>query len=151
VTLAAGLVAVVARLLPFLTGIGEAAGNAAAGSVGRAIGDAAVKRSTALWDRLWPRLRGKTSARHAITALANNPDIESARRQLAREITPVLANDPELASEVAALLTQVEDRRLAIDVGDISVSGDRNLVQLGQTNISIGEARDVDMGGRHRR
>jgi hypothetical protein len=66
VTLSMGLVAVIARLLPFLTGLGEAAGNAAAESAGRAIGDAAVKRSTALWDRLWPKLRSEASARQVV-------------------------------------------------------------------------------------
>ncbi|HEX6231511.1 MAG TPA: hypothetical protein VFZ63_00120 [Jiangellaceae bacterium] len=147
-TLAAGLVAVVARLLPFLTGIGESAGNAAATSVGKAIGDAAVKRSTALWDRLWPNLRGQDSARRAVAAVATDPDGTSARRQLAHEIAPLLAGDPELAHEVAALIRHVKDRGVAIDVGDISVKGDGNVVQVGETNISIGAASDVHIGGR---
>jgi hypothetical protein len=59
----------------------------------------------------------------------------------------VLAGDPELAHEVAALIRQVKDRGVAIDVGDISVKGDGNVVQVGETNISIGEASDVHIGG----
>jgi hypothetical protein len=148
VTLSVGLVGVVARLLPFLTGIGEAAGSAAAESVGKAVGGAVVKRSTALWDRLWPLLRGKPSARQAVSALADDPDAEPARRRLAQEIAPVLASDPELAREVAALLAQVQDPGVAIDVGEISVAGDRNVVQLGESNISIGQASNVDIGRR---
>jgi hypothetical protein len=147
VTLAAGFVAVVARLLPFLTGIGEAAGNAAATSAGKAIGDAAVKRSTALWDRLWPHLRGKNAARQAVTVLANDPAGVSARRELAHEIAPVLGRDPEMAREVAALIRHVKDRGVSIDVGDISVKGRGNVVQVGETNISIGDAGDVHFGG----
>ena len=147
-TLAAGLVAVVARLLPFLTGLGEAAGNAAVTSAGKAIGEAAVKRSTALWDRLWPSLRGKNSARQAVAAVAHNPDGTSARSRLAQEIAPVLASDPELARDVAALIRHVENRGVAIDVGDISVKGRGNVVQVGETNISIGEASDVHIGER---
>jgi hypothetical protein len=133
VTLSAGLVNVLARLLPFLTGMGEAAGNAAAESAGRAIGDAAVKRSTALWDRLWPKLRGEASARQAVAAVAKNPDGKHGRTMLAHAIAPVLARDPELAREAATLLQQV------------TVIGDKNVVQSGKTNISIGKARDVDI------
>ncbi len=148
-TLAAGFVAVVARPLPFLTGLGAAAGNAAASSAGKAIGDAAVKRSTALWDRLWPSLRGRYSARRAVTAVANDPDNTSARQQLSEEIASTLANDPALAHQVAALIRQVENRGVSIDVGDVSVEGNENVVQVGETNVSIGEASDVHVGDRY--
>jgi hypothetical protein len=147
ITLSAGLVAVLARLLPFLTGMGEAAGNAAADSAGRAIGDAAVKRSTALWDRLWPKLRGETFARQAVTAVAKNPDGEHGRTMLARAIAPVLAQNPELAREATALLRQV--RGTVNDIGKITVTGDGNVMQIGVNNISIGKARDVDIRNRN--
>jgi hypothetical protein len=149
VTLSVGLVAVIARLLPFLTGMGEAAGNAAAESAGRAIGDAAVKRSTALWDRLWPKLRGEASARQAVAAVAKNPDAGHGRTMLAHAIAPVLAHDPELAREAAALLRQV--RGTVNDIGEITVTGDGNVTQVGETNISIGKARDVDIRNRNHR
>jgi hypothetical protein len=149
VTLSVGLVAVIARLLPFLTGMGEAAGNAAAESAGRAIGDAAVKRSTALWDRLWPKLRGEASARQAVAAVAKNPDAGHGRTMLAHAIAPVLAHDPELAREAAALLRQV--RGTVNDIGEITVTGDGNVTQVGETNISIGKARDVGIRNRNHR
>lgn len=137
-TLAAGLVAVLARLLPFLTGMGEATGNAVADSAGKAIGDAAIKRSTALWDQLWPKLRGEASARRAVTAVAENPDAEHDRTVLAGAIASVLARDPKLAREATVLLEQVQ-------IGEITVTGDGNVVQSGKTNISIGKARGVDI------
>lgn len=149
VTLSMGLVAVLARLLPFLTGLGEVAGNAAADSAGRAIGDAAVKRSTALWDRLWPKLRSEASARQAVTAVAKNPDAAHDRTMLARAIAPVLAQNPELAREAAALLRQV--RGTANDIGEITVIGDGNVTQIGDLNISIGKARDVNIRDRNYR
>lgn len=149
VTLSAGLVAVLAPLLPYLTGIGKAAAGVAVERAGKALGEAAVRRSAALWDRLWPQLRGQAPAREAVAAIAEHPDDKGARTALAREVAVLLGGDPELAREAAALIRQVRDRGVAIDVGDIAISGDQNVVQVGEHNISIGGAHNVEIHDRN--
>jgi hypothetical protein len=144
-TLSAGLVALLAPLLPYLTGIGKAAADAAAERTGQAIGKAALQRSTALWRRLWPRLHDQRRAREAVIAIARDPAAEQARAVLADEIAVLLTGDPKLASETAALLRKVRNRGVRIDVERIKISGDQNVVQLGEHNLSIGQAQNVEI------
>jgi hypothetical protein len=65
---------------------------------------------------------------------------------LARAIAPVLARDPDLARKAAALLRQAWGT--VNDIGTITVTGDENVMQFGETNISIGKARDVNIRNR---
>jgi hypothetical protein len=148
VTLSTG-VAVLARLLPFLTGVGEAAGEAAAGEFGTAIGTAAVRRSTQLWDKIWPQLRNDPGARQAVGTLARKPNRDDAQQQLAAALARILAGDPKLADEVSALVEQVHSRGVAVDTGrvdvDVRVTGDNNVVQYGNDNNNLVRARGVNL------
>jgi len=144
-TLSADLVALLAPLLPRLTDVSTVAAYAAADQIGQRIGQAAVQRSTALWDRLWPRLRDRSAARQAVTAIAKNPDAKDARDALTLEVAALLAHDPELARETATLLRHVG---VANNVGRITISGDRNVVQTDGPNISIGRAHNVQFHDR---
>ena len=135
-TLSAGLVTLLSPLLPYLTGFGQGAADAAAERVGRSIGEAAVQRSAALWDRLWPGLRGRPPARQAVTAIAENPRAEQPRVALVREIAALLRDDPELARETAALLQEISGQGVVNDVREVTVGGKQNVVQIGNENVN---------------
>lgn len=147
-SLAAGLVSVLAPLLPRLTGIAQATGEAAAGQVGKQLGDAAARGATSLWDRLWPRLRDRDDAARAVRAVAAAPEAASARSALTLQISELIASDPELARATADVLRQAGGHGPSVNAGDIDVSGNRNVVQLGGTNVTIGEGHDVHVGDR---
>lgn len=143
ITISTGLVAVFAPLLSFLTGLGGAAANAAAQQAGQSVGKAAMDRATALWDRLWPALRGRDAATQAVATIARDADAEDARAALAGEVARLLRRDPELAREAAAVLAELSGRGTTVTAGDIDVRGTGNVVQLGGSNIAIGHAHDV--------
>jgi hypothetical protein len=145
-SLATGLVAVLAPLVPYLAGLGRAAADAAAERSGRALGEAVIDRADELWDRLWPRLRRRPDAQQAVTTLAHDADDGRARAALANELAAILAGDPDLARGAAGLLASATGRRVSVEAGDWTVTGDGNVVQQGDQNINIGSARDITLG-----
>ncbi len=155
-TLSVGLAAVVARLVPVLTGLGESAAQSAAEEAARRLGEASVQRVATLWQRLWAGMSRRPTAWQAVAqAAADAQGAAGGQGALARELAPLLRAQPGLAREVAELLQQIpaEWRAQAVaarGVGSVHVTGDRNVVQSGgMYNISTGDGGNVHVGDRH--
>jgi hypothetical protein len=142
-SLATGLVAVLAPLIPYLAGMGRAAADAAADRGGQALGEAVVERADYLWDRLWPLLRRRSGGQEAVRALSHDIEDEQARSALARELSAILDREPELMRNATELLEAAAGRRVSVKGRDLTVTGDGNVVQQGDQNFNVGSARDV--------
>ncbi len=132
-SLAAG---VVALLVPLLRRMGSEAASSVAQSAGDALSEEVAGRVKALWRRLLPGLSDRPAARQAVASVASGADNEHARAILAAEIARLLRADRSLRDEAADVLREV----------DIEVTGDGNVVQAGDTNISISNSQGVHLG-----
>jgi hypothetical protein len=126
----------VALLVPVLRRWGGEAASSAAQSAGDALGEDAARRVLSLWERLRPGVNVRRAAREAAATVESGADGELARARLAGEIARLLTADRSLRQEAAAILREVR----------IDVTGDGNVVQVGDTNTSISNARDVHIG-----
>lgn len=86
--------------------------------------------------RLWDRLRGRVAERPEVEAaaekLAGRPSSSRRQRALSEQLELLLAEEPELEQEVAALWAQ------AVDAGVVAVaSGDRSAAVAGDVSDSV--------------
>lgn len=143
-TISAGLVAVLAPLLPALGRLGGAAADRVAQRVGEAVGDTAVRGAAALWRRLGPALAQRPDAAEAITTLSADPADVRALRVLQGRLAMLLDADPDLLRAGADVVAAHERHVVS------TVHGDGNVVQQGDGNITISGSSGVVIrrGGR---
>jgi hypothetical protein len=120
-----------APFLPFLLKQGEQAADAAIDRLGAA----AWERAQALWGRLRPKL--KPSAREAAEDVAAAPDDELARSALQLQLRKLIADDPDLARELAELVEETRRAGIMADNGAVVVVADRGGVAAGG-DINVG-------------
>ncbi len=143
-TISAGLVAVLAPLMPALGRLGGAAADRIVGKVAEAVGDGAVRSASALWARIGPALRQGPDAAEAIDTLGEEPDHAQAIRVLTGRVAMLLDAHPELL-RAASEIVDDRDRHLA---STVTVRGNDNTVQTGGGNIAVSRSSGVTIHGR---
>src|ERR1700730_8713384 len=98
--LAGQLVQILARFLPYLIKVGEGLGTKAA----QQLEDKGLDVATKLWGRLGARVDARPSAREAVVDVAAQPADEDARAALRVQLRKLLVDEPELRTELEALL-----------------------------------------------
>ena len=119
--------------LPYLLKKGEQAADAAI----ERFGEAAWKRAQALWGKLRPKVEDKEAAREATEDVAAAPDDELARSALQLQLRKLVADDPDLAAELAELLEDGRRAGIMADNGAVVVVADRGGVAAGG-DINVG-------------
>lgn len=115
-------------LAPLLPGLLRG-GQDAIDALTQKVGAQAVDQVRALWHRLGPRLAERPAAEEAVAKVAANPDEPRWRTALELQLEELLAADPALAGEIAALFEAAEGASHTI----VHVEGDG----------AIGVGRDV--------
>ena len=123
-----------APFLPYLLKKGEQAADAAI----ERFGQAAWKRAQALWAKLRPKVEDKEAAREATEDVAAAPDDELARSALQLQLRKLVADDPDLAAELAELLEDGRRAGIMADNGAVVVVADRGGVAAGG-DINVGQ------------
>ena len=122
-----------APFLPYLLKKGEQAADAAI----ERFGEAAWKRAQALWGKLRPKVEDKEAAREATGDVAAAPDDELARSALQLQLRKLVADDPDLAAELAEMLDDGRRAGIMADNGAVVVVADRGGVAAGG-DINVG-------------
>ncbi len=117
VSLAATLTGFLIPLLPYLLKGGEEAVK----EVGKKFGGAVWDKASALWAKLRPRLAAKPAAQEAVQEVAQAPEDQDARGAFNLQVRKLLAEDSDLAQELAHWLA--EARRAGVNI--TVASGDR--------------------------
>jgi hypothetical protein len=140
--LAIDLTAYLVPLLPYL----QQAGGKMAEEVGTKVGEGAWSRAKALWEKLWPRVEAKESAREAVADLAKRPDDPRVKGAVEIQLEKILEAEPGLAGELAQLLEAAGPRASwAHLVGDGAIAQGAGAVAAGKGGMAAG--RDLVIGG----
>lgn len=123
-----------APFLPYLLKKGEQAADAAI----ERFGEAAWERAQALWGKLRPKVDDKEAAREATEDVAAAPDDELARSALQLQLRKLIADDPDLAGDLAELLDDSRRTGIMADNGAVVVVADRGGVAAGG-DINVGQ------------
>jgi hypothetical protein len=126
IPLAGQLVQVLSPFLPYLVKAGEDLGTRAGQQLEATGWDLASK----LWGRLGSKVDARPAAREAAADLAAQPDDADAQAALRVQLKKLLADEPDLQQELAALL---KEAGAAGTTTTVTVSGDR----------AVGIGRDV--------
>jgi hypothetical protein len=139
--LATQVMNVVGPVLPYLLGT---AGGKATEEIGKRLGGETLDQAKALWGRLWPRMRGSTAEKAALTAAANVEDSD-ARSTLRFHIRTRLEEDPAFAVEVTQLLgscgQSADSVTTAIASGEGAVAAGRDISGTVITGEKAGSRR----------
>ncbi|NEP69028.1 hypothetical protein [Moorena sp. SIO3A5] len=141
------LVKFLAPCLPFLL----KAGNKVVEGALQTLGEDVWRKATAVWGKLQPKLEVKPLAKGAVEELANSPDDPDALDVLQKQLKKLLEQEPELAKDLAELLKKkpegITKKSGNINAGRDAIfsSGDLTFTSR-DSNISIGTARDVNLG-----
>jgi hypothetical protein len=115
----AALTAFLAPVLPWLLKVGGRAADLAA--------DKASAEAIGFAERLWGKLRGKVEAKEAAKEaaedVAHNPNDEEFRTVLMVQLKKLLADDPELAAEVARLWQEAQAAGAPSIITTVTASG----------------------------
>ncbi len=90
--------------LPYLIPVAAEAGKEVVKSAAGRITDATFQRAEMLWNRLLPRLQDKPAAFEAAQDLARMPEDSDAQAAFSLQVRKLLAEDSDLARDVANLL-----------------------------------------------
>ena len=104
--LAETLTIFLAPALPFLVSGGEEVVRQA----GKKLGEEGLELAKKLWGKLQSKVEANPQAKGAADAVAGAPDEEDVRAGLRFQLREILKADPELASELAALLEGADAR-----------------------------------------
>src|SRR5579859_7912608 len=102
VPLAGQIVQLLTPFLPIFLKVGEGLGTRTA----QQVEDKGWDLATRLWGRLGSRVAARPSAKEAAADLATAPADEDAQAALRVQIRKLLVEEPALARELAALLTE---------------------------------------------
>jgi hypothetical protein len=119
--LAGQLVQILAPFLPYLLKAGEGLGNRAA----EQLEDQGGKLAASVWARLSGKLAAKPAAQEAATDLAAQPADEDARAALRIQLRKLLADDPDLQRDLAAVLHAAESAGTTTIT--VTASGERSV------------------------
>ncbi len=103
--------------LPYL----QKAGEKAAEEAGKQVGGAAWEHAKLVWSRLRHKVEAKPDVKDALQNVANVPADERAQTALHLQMRKLLADDPELAHDLAALLDQARQSGYMVFAGQQAV------------------------------
>jgi len=118
--LAGQVVQILAPFLPYLLKVGEDLGARAT----KQMEDKGWDLASKLWGRLGAKVDARPSAREAAVDLAAQPTDEDAQAVLRVQMKKLLADEPELQRELAALLKEAQGSGSTTTV---TASGDRSV------------------------
>lgn len=126
------LTAFLAPCLPILLKAGQRVAEDAADAMSGEV----LEHAQRLWGRLREKIGGKPAAEEAARDVAERPDDQRARAALELQLEKLLAEDPELAADIARLwedaksagVVAVGERSVAVgrDVSGTIITGDSN-------------------------
>jgi hypothetical protein len=90
--------------LPWLTSLGQSAGEKLKDVVVEAGGDAAKSLAKTIWDRIKARFAGDSEVDSATSALAISPNSDTMRRLFVEVLTKRLEANPDFEQELVTLL-----------------------------------------------
>jgi len=115
----AALTAFLAPLLPRLLKLGDEVYD----SVAERVGEEVVGFARRLWDKLRGKVEGKQAAREAAEDVARSPGDEDLRIVLTVQLKKLLAEDTELAAEVARIWAEAQAAGAPAIVTTVTASG----------------------------
>lgn len=117
--------------LPYLIKAGENAVE----EVGKRIGGDAMNYAKRLWARLRPKAEARPALQEAISDAAAAPEDEDAQAQLRLQLKKLLADDEQIAKELAEVLADAQKAGVTVmAIGDRSVAlnnSNNNLINTG--------------------
>lgn len=127
--------------LPYLLNLGKPVAESAGQKLGANLGEGAWEKAKQLWSKLAPNVAEKPLAQGAAEALAEDAQDPDAQEILTKQLSKLLAANPDLAQTVQQLLAT--DAEVVSKVVSITqqVKGDKNIVigeASGQVNIRQG-------------
>jgi len=102
--IATAVVTVLAPFMPFLIGMGKAAGQKFTDTMTEKGGEAAWQKAQTLWSRLKAHFGDDPVISSAATLVADEPSNDTFQKKLAVELGKHLKEKPELAKEISDLL-----------------------------------------------
>lgn len=96
------LTSFLAPFLPYLMNLGNKAAETAAGK----LGEDALNKAKAIWEKLQPKVEAKEAAKEAAEDVAAAPEDEDSLASLRKQLKKILENDPALAKEIAFLMQE---------------------------------------------
>lgn len=128
----------VAFLTPFLPYLLKA-GDTAAEEAGKNLGTEAWNLAKAVWQKLQPKIAGKSDVQSAVENVAKEPNSTIDREIFQLQLRKLLADDPTLAAELVSLLG--ETRPAGVNViasgkGSVAIGGNAsgNVIITGDQN-----------------
>lgn len=117
------LLSFLAPCLPYLLNLSDKA----AGKAAEKVGEKSVETVGKIWTKLRPKVEAKEAAKEAVEDVAKDPENPALQTVLQVQLEKILAQNPDLAAEVAQLLETATSEAQASGI-NIRVEGDRNLV-----------------------
>lgn len=124
------MAAVTALLAPAAPSLVEGGAFVAEAVAKTAIGETAK----AIWAKVRGPIEKKEAAREAMEDLAKNPDDADAQAVLRKQLGKIFEADPELASEVAAIVQTDNSRITVTSTGDGNIVVGKNTGAINLTN-----------------
>jgi hypothetical protein len=118
-----------APFLPYLLKAGEGAAEEAGKKLGEKAGGGAWEKATELWKRLSPKIEAKAEAKAAVEEVAAAPADDDAQGALRLQLKKLLAEDPDLAEEIALKNRNVKNAGVNVTVvgeGAVGIGGSAN-------------------------
>lgn len=127
-------------LAPFLPYLLKAGEEAAAKAI-EAFGAAAWHRASALWVKLWPKIKNKEAAREAAADLADHADDERVRGAFELQLEKLLRGDQALSDELREILGEGQRAGIIASNGAVVIGGD---IRADRGGVAAG--RDIQAG-----
>lgn len=124
-SIAGGLTAILAPLLPYLLKLGDKAAE----ETGAQVGGDAWNLAKSIWTRIGPRLSEKTASQEVVADVAANPVDHDTQAALRLQLKKLLTAHPDLAQFVV-------DELSASPQAAVAVTGDRNVTITGSNSGS---------------
>ena len=135
--LAALITSFLAPFLPQLLKLGRPVAEEAEKEIGKQIGAGSWEKAKQVWHRLRPKVEAKPPVNGAVAILADDVNDTDSQQMLAKQLSKLLAAEPELVATLKTLVSP-EEAAAASKVITVNqtVTGDSNIV-IGQTDGNI--------------
>ncbi|HTX38312.1 MAG TPA: hypothetical protein VME43_24960 [Bryobacteraceae bacterium] len=137
-SLASQLTQMLAPFLPMLTAAG---GGLKDGFLKKAGGDIYDFVKNQVWNRLKPKVEGNPEANFAARQLARSPQSSDFQASFREVLTEILESDPQLAADLAAILTPETVQRVIAEGESLIARSSQEAEGEGKTKQEM-EARD---------
>jgi hypothetical protein len=123
--------------LPFLLNLGDKA----AGKAAEKVGEKSLETVGKIWEKLRPKVETKEAAKEAAEDVAKDPENPAFQTVLQVQLEKILAQNPDLAAEVAQLLeeakAQAQSSGVNVTMNIGSMSGNAKAIGSVQGNVTM--------------